>query len=51
MLIVGVLVYNDILFMPLARKYLLSMQETVIVQESSTEENEPFLESDEDKNN
>ena len=51
MLIVGVLVYNDILFMPLARKYLLSTQETIIVQETSIEENEPFLEIDEEENN
>ena len=46
MLIVGVLVYNDILFMPLARKFLLSPQETVVVvDEPNNDENKPLLES------
>ena len=47
MLIVGVLVYNDILFMPLARKFLLSPQETVdVVDESNNDESKPLLESE-----
>ena len=47
MIIVGVLVYNDILFMPLARKFLLSPQETdEVIDESHNNENKPLLESE-----
>ena len=47
MIIVGVLVYNDILFMPLARKFLLSPQETAeVMDESHNDENKPLLESE-----
>ena len=48
MLIAGVMVYNDILFMPLARKYLISAQETVEVEDTGIEENEPLLETNEE---
>ena len=48
-LIAGVMVYNDILFMPLARKYLISAQETVEVEDTDIEENEPLLETDGEK--
>ena len=42
MLIVGVFVYNDIVIMPLARKFLLSPKETVEVVHH---ENKPLLQS------
>ena len=48
-LIAGVMVYNDVLFMPLARKYLISAQETVEVEDTDIEENEPLLETDGEK--
>ena len=42
------MVYNDILFMPLARKYLISAEETVEVEDTGIEENEPLLETEEE---
>ena len=48
-LIAGVMVYNDILFMPLARKYLISAHETVEVENTDIEENEPLLETEGEK--